>query len=268
MSNPTPVIFVHGLWMHPDSWLPWVQLFREAGYAPQSPGWPGDSATVGEANQNPERVAGFGIDQVTQHYAGIIRTLPQKPIVIGHSFGGLFVQKLLGLGLASAAIAIDPAQQKGVLPLPLAQLQSAFPVLSKPGNYKRAVALTPDQFHASFANAVSREESDALYATYAIPGPGRPLFEAAFANFNPSSAAKVNRLADRGPLLITGGGKDRTVPEVVSRASYKLYGKAKTINEYKVFPDRGHSLAIDHGWREVADYALGWLRDKGLASVN
>ena len=249
-NGRTPVVFVHGLWMHPSSWQPWVELFRAAGYAPIAPEWPGDSPSVGEARAHPERLAGVGIDAITQQYAKTIRNLNAKPIVIGHSFGGLIVQKLLGMGLASAAIAIDPAQMRGVLPLPLAQLQSGFPVLGNPFNYSRSVMLTPKQFHAGFANAV--------------PGPGRPLFEAAFANIFPNTAARVNVNADRGPLLIIGGGKDRTVPEVVTRAAHKLYRKAKTVNDYKVFADRGHSLVIDSGWKEVANASLAWLKEKGL----
>ncbi len=189
---PTPVVFIHGLWLHADSWKPWVELFRAAGYDPIAPGWPGDSATVAESNAHPERIANVGIDDVVEHYATIIRKLPSKPIVVGHSFGGLVAQKLLGMGLASAAIALDPAQIRGVLPLPLAQLKSAFPVLGNPFNYKRAISQTPKQFRFGFGNAVSATESDALHAKYHIPAPGRPLFEAAFANFLPNTAAKVN----------------------------------------------------------------------------
>jgi len=263
-NGRTPVVFVHGLWMHPSSWQPWLELFRAAGYAPIAPEWPGDSPSVGEARAHPERLAGVGIDAITQQYAKTIRNLNAKPIVIGHSFGGLIVQKLLGMGLASAAIAIDPAQMRGVLPLPLAQLQSGFPVLGNPFNYSRSVMLTPKQFHAGFANAVSKKESDELREKYAIPGPGRPLFEAAFANIFSNTAARVNVNADRGPLLIIGGGKDRTVPEVVTRAAHKLYRKAKTVNDYKVFADRGHSLVIDSGWKEVANASLAWLKEKGL----
>ena len=260
----TPVVFVHGLWLHADSWKPWVELFRAAGYDPVAPGWPGDSATVAESNAHPERIANVGIDDVVEHYATIIRKLPSKPIVVGHSFGGLVAQKLLGMGLASAAIALDPAQIRGVLPLPLAQLRSAFPVLGNPFNYKRAISQTPKQFRFGFGNAVSATESDELHAKYHIPAPGRPLFEAALANFLPNTPAKVNTKAKRGPLLITGGGKDHTVPEVVSRAAYKLYRKAPSVTEYQVFPDRGHSLTVDSGWKEVANASLTWLKAKGL----
>ena len=206
----------------------------------------------------------MGIDDVVQHYAKIMRALPEKPIVIGHSFGGLVAQKLLGMGLAAGAVALDPAQIRGVLPLPLAQLKSAFPVLGNPLNYKRAVPQTLKQFHSGFANAVSEQESNELHARYHIPAPGKPLFEAAFANVFPNTPARVDTKAQRGPLLITGGGKDRTVPEVVSRAAYHLYRKSSAVTDYKVFPDRGHSLTIDSGWREVANASLSWLRSKGL----
>lgn len=269
MATPRPtVVFVHGLWMHADSWKPWVELFREAGYEALNPGWPGEAPTAEETRQHPERLANRGIAEVTEHYAGIIRSLGTRPIAIGHSFGGLMTQKLLGMGLASGAVAIDAAQMRGVLSLPLLQLRSAFPVLRNPANYKRAVALNPKQFHQSFANAISEEESNALHAKYMIPTPGRPLFEAAFANLNFRTAARVDtRNPDRGPLLIIAGGKDATVPESVSRAELKAYRHAPTVTDYRVFKDRGHSLVIDHGWREVAEACLEWLASKGLGPV-
>lgn len=258
-----PVMFVHGLWLHSDSWQSWVDLFTGAGYEPVAPPWPGDSPSVAETQAHPERLANVGIAMVTEHYATLARTLG-KPIVIGHSFGGLIAQKLLGMGVASAAIAISPAQVRGVLPLPVAQLRTALPVLGNPFNYSRAVSQTERQFHAGFANAVSLDESNEIHARFAIPAPARPLFEAAFANVFPNTAAKVDVHADRGPLLITGAGRDRTVPEVVARAAHRLYRNAKTVNDYKVFADRGHSLVVDSGWRDVAATSIAWLREKGM----
>ena len=171
---------------------------------------------------------------------------------------------MLFRSLASAAVALDPAQIRGVLPLPLAQLRSAFPVLGNPFNYKKAIAQTPKQFYFGFGNTLSEQESNALHARYHIPAPGKPLFEAALANFFPNTPAKVNTKATRGPLLITGGGKDHTVPEVVSRSAYKLYRKSPSVTDYQVFPDRGHSLTVDSGWKEVANASLTWLRSKGM----
>jgi pimeloyl-ACP methyl ester carboxylesterase len=205
-------------------------------------------------------VADKGIDDITNGYLDVIASLPVKPIVIGHSFGGLIAQKLLSMNVAAAAVAIDPGQIKGVKPLPFAQLRSGLPVLSRPGNRKRAVTLTRKQFRYGFGNAVTESESAELFDKWAIPGPGKPLFEASTANFKRSSPAAVDTsTGDRGPLLIVAGGKDHTVPEVVARAAYKLYAGSGAITDYQVFPDRGHSLVLDHGWREIADFTLSWL---------
>ena len=266
MTTPSvPVVFIHGLWIHSAAWQPWVDLYRSAGYDPIAPGWPGDSDTVEQTRKNAAAVAGKGLDDITNAYLDVIRDLPAKPIVIGHSFGGLVAQKLLSGGLAAAAIAIDPGQIKGVKPLPFAQIRSGLPVLSRPGNSKRAVALTRKQFRYGFGNALPAGESSDLFDRWAIPGPGKPLFEASAANFKKSSPAAVDtRRRDRGPLLITAGGKDHTVPEVVARAAYKLYSGSGAVTDLHVFPDRGHSLVLDHGWREVADLTLSWLARRNL----
>jgi len=256
----TPVVFVHGLWLHAESWGAWVELFRAAGYAPVAPGWPGEPSTVEEARQHPDRVAGRGIDDIVEHYAGIIRGLGAKPIVIGHSFGGLIAQRLLGQGLAAAAVAIDAAPVKGVLYLPPSALRVASIALRNPANRRRAVSLTPQQFRYGFGNALSAEESAALFQRWAIPSPAKPLFEAAAANFFPRSPAKVDtRSQTRGPLLLTAGGKDHTVPPAITRSTRKLYRKSPAVTDYTEFADRGHSLTIDGGWREVADSTLKWL---------
>ncbi|MET8100413.1 alpha/beta fold hydrolase [Streptomyces sp. NPDC005236] len=265
MTSPTPVLFIHGLWLHAASWKPWIDLFTEAGYAPSAPGWPGDPDTVEEARANPESIADHGIDEVVAHYAAVIRTLDAPPILIGHSFGGMIAQKLLGQNLAVAAVAIDAAQIKGVLPLPLSALRSTLPVFRNPANKHRAVSLTAEQFRFAFGNAIPAEESNQLFERWAIPAPGKPLFEAAAANFDPHSPAAVDTAnSGRGPLLLMAGGKDHTVPEAVTRATLKQYRHSDAVTELTEFADRGHSLTIDNGWREVADAALAWLHHQSL----
>ena len=261
----TPVVFIHGLWLHATSWESWAELFSAAGYDPIAPGWPGDSDTVEASRANPDSIADHGIDDVTRHYQAIIDTLPARPILIGHSFGGMIAEKLLGLDYGAAAIGIDAAQIKGVLPLPLSALHSTLPVFKNPANKHKAVSLTAEQFRFSFGNAVSEEESDALYERWAIPAPGKPLFEAAAANFSLHSPAKVNTGNEgRGPLLLIMGGRDHTVPEAITKATVKQYRHSSAVTELEEFSDRGHSLTIDSGWRKVADLCLAWLAKQGL----
>jgi pimeloyl-ACP methyl ester carboxylesterase len=255
-----PVVFVHGLWLHADSWNAWIERFRAAGYSPIAPGWPGDGATIEETRANPERVAGHGIDDVVRHYTDTIARLDRRPIAIGHSFGGLIVQRLLSEGHAAAAVAIDPAPIRGVVYLPLSSLRVASVALKNPVNRKRAVSLTRQQFRYGFGNALTETESDELYERWTIPSPGKPLFEDAVANLSPRSPTKVDTKAMRGPLLITAGGRDRTVPPTISRATSKRYRRSPSITDVIEFPDRGHSLTIDSRWAEVAEAIVNWLR--------
>jgi non-heme chloroperoxidase len=257
----TPVVFIHGLWLLGSSWTRWATVFELAGYAPLTPGWPDDPATVAEGNAHPEVFARKKVGQVADHYATIIGRLKKKPAVIGHSFGGLLTQIVAGRGLSVASVAIDPAPFRGVLPLPFSALKAAFPVLGNPANRNRAVPLTFTQFRFAFANAVSEAEAKELYETFAVPASGAPLFQAATANLNPETEAKVNTInPSRGPLLIISGEKDNTVPWAIANASYKKQKRNPGVTEIREMPNRGHALVIDSGWREVADTALAFVK--------
>jgi pimeloyl-ACP methyl ester carboxylesterase len=260
-TDRTPVVFIHGLWLLPSSWNRWADMFDQAGYVALTPGWPDDPQTTDEAKAHPEVFANKTIGQVADHYASVIGKLKKKPAVIGHSFGGLLTQILAGRGLSKASVAIDPAPFRGVLPLPISALQSAWPVLGNPSNRNRAVPLTYEQFRFAFANAVSEDEAKELYATYAVPASGAPLFQAATANLNPWTQAKVDtKNPDRGPLLIMSGEKDHTVPWSIANASFSRQKGNAGVTEIVEMPNRGHALTIDSGWREVADTALGFIK--------
>jgi pimeloyl-ACP methyl ester carboxylesterase len=256
-----PVVFVHGLWLLPSSWDRWAALFEEAGYTALTPGWPDDPVTVDEANAHPELFAGKTVGQVADHLERIVRGLARKPAIVGHSFGGLFAQILAGRGYSAATVAINPAPFRGVLALPLPALRSAFPVLGNPANRSRAVSLTYEQFRYAFANAVPEDEARALYATYAVPAPGLPIFQAATANLNPWTEVRVDtRNPQRGPLLVVSGEKDHTVPHAIAHASFARQRHNAGVTEFVEIPNRGHALTIDSGWREVAERALAFVR--------
>jgi pimeloyl-ACP methyl ester carboxylesterase len=260
-SGRVPVVFIHGLWLLASSWDSWKDLFEAEGFAPVAPQWPDDPESVAEANAHPEVFAHRTVGQIADHMGEVIERLSKKPTVIGHSFGGLLTQIIAGRGLSRASVAIDPGPFRGVLPLPFSALKAASPVIANPRNRGRAVPLTLDQFRFAFANAVSESEAKELYERYAVPGSGVPLFQAAFANINPWTEARVNRRTlDRGPLLIIDGERDNTLPLSMARAAYRLQKKNAGVTEFVIIPNRGHSLVIDSGWREVADTALNFVR--------
>ncbi len=260
-SGRTPVVFIHGLWLLPSSWDRWASKFEDAGYSALTPGWPDDPETVADAKAHPEVFAHKTVGQVADYLAGIIGKLDKKPALVGHSFGGLLAQIVAGRGLASVSVAIDPAPFRGVLPLPVSALRAASPVLTNPSNRNRAIPLTYDQFHYAFANALSEKEAKELYDTYAVPASGAPLFQAAAANANPWTEAKVNTIhPERGPLLIISGELDHTVPWAIANASFKRQKRNPGVTEIVEIKGRGHALTIDSGWQEVADTALAFVR--------
>ena len=260
-SGKTPAVFIHGLWLLPSSWDRWAAVFEEAGYAALTPVWPDDPETVEEARANPDILAKKTIGQVADHTAEVIGQLQKKPAVLGHSTGGLLAQIIAGRGLSAVTVAIDPGPFRGVLPLPFSTLKVSAPVFSNPLNRGRAVTLTFDQFKYGWTNALGDEEAKELYETYHVAAPGVALMQMANANLNPATEAKVDtKNPDRGPLLILDGEKDHTVPWAIANASFKRQKRNTGVTEIKSIPNRGHSLTIDSGWREVCDTALEFVK--------
>ena len=260
-TGKQPVVFVHGLWLLPNSWDRWREVFEQAGYATAAPGWPDDPETTEEAKAHPEVFANKSIGQIADHYQDVIEALDKKPAIIGHSFGGLLTEILAGRGLAAVSVPISPAPFRGVLPLPFSALKSGSPVLRNPANRSRAVPLTYDQFKYGFANMLDEDEAHKLYEEYSVAGSGKVLFQAASANLNPWTEDKVDtENPQRGPMLILAGEKDHTVPNAVANASFKRERRNNGVTEIVEIEGRGHSLTIDNGWREVCDKALEFVK--------
>jgi pimeloyl-ACP methyl ester carboxylesterase len=260
-SGRTPVVFIHGLWLLPSSWDRWARLFEENGYAAVTPSWPDDPETVEEARANPNVFAKKTLRQVADHTADVIGRLNRKPAVMGHSTGGLLAQITAGRGLSAATVAIDPGPFRGVLPLPITTLRSAWPVLKNPLNRGRAITLTRDQFKYGWANALGDEETKQIYDEFHVAAPGVALMQMANANLNPWTEAKVDtKNPERGPLLIISGERDHTVAWAIASASYKRQRRNEGVTEIEKVPNRGHSLTIDSGWREVAEKALAFVK--------
>jgi pimeloyl-ACP methyl ester carboxylesterase len=257
--TPTNVVLIHGLWMTPLSWEGWKARYEARGYTVHTPTWPRMEAGLEAIRADPSRLGGLGIAEIVEHHAAVIAALPEAPIIMGHSFGGLFTQLLLDRGLGAAGVGVDAAQIRGVLPLPLSTLRSVGHILANPLKFNGLAELSPRQFHYAFANTLSEEEAKAVYDRFYIPGPARPLFEGGLANFNPKAATKVDtRRDDRAPLLLMVGEEDHIVPPAIARANHRLYRHSSAITELKEFAGRSHYIAGEAGWEEVADYALDW----------
>jgi alpha-beta hydrolase superfamily lysophospholipase len=266
-TPPDTVVLVHGLWMTPLSWEHWIDRYQQRGLTVLAPAWPGFEGDIDKLRRDPSGVSRLGIAEIVDHYDGIIRGLETPPIIIGHSFGGLFVKLLLDRGLGAAGVSVHGAPPKGIPRLPLSTLRSAFPVLGNPLNLHKPVALTPKQFHYGFTNTLTAEQSQAAYERYAVPAASRVLFQGAAANANPSSPAKLDwGNADRAPLLLVAGGQDHIVPPVVTRDILKKYRKhATAVTDIVEYPARSHYTVGQDGWEEVADHALDWAIEQSAS---
>src|SRR5262245_456726 len=264
-SGDTPVVLIHGLWLLPSSWAAWVDFFKQAGHAPLTPDWPDDPETVEEARANPDVFAKKTLKQVADHTTEVIKALDKKPVVMGHSTGGLLAQMLAGDGLSAATVAIDPGVFRGVLPLPASVLKGVGPFLLNPFTRGRALTLTFEQFQYGWTNGLDDdEEAKELYDTFHVACSGIALVQMGNANLNPWTEAKVDtKNPDRGPLLIIDGEKDHTVPWAIANAAYKRQKSNPGVTEIVKIPNRGHALTIDHGWLEVAQTALDFLKRVG-----
>jgi pimeloyl-ACP methyl ester carboxylesterase len=253
------IVLIHGLWMTPRSWEHWVARYTAAGYRALAPAWPGLEGEVDALNADSTPLTRLTITAIVDHYERIIRDLDRPPMIIGHSFGGTFVQLLLQRGLGAAGVTLASAPVKGVARLPLSTVRVSLPVLRNPANRRRAVPLTPAQFHYAFTNTMTAAESREVYDRYHVPAAANVLFEGAFANLNPRSPLKVDfSNPNRAPLLFIAGGADRLVPPVVNRDNARRYRRSSALTAYREFPGRSHYTVGQPGWQEVADYALSW----------
>ena len=255
------IVLIHGAWVTPRSWEPFRGFYEQRGYRVLTPPWARLEGEVEEIRRDPSAMAGLGITEIVDGYEQIIRLLDEPPIIIGHSFGGLFAQMLLDRGLGAAGVAIDAAQPKGVLRLPFSQIRALSPVLLNPANVNRAVSFNFDQFRYAFANTMTEREAREAFQLNAIPAPGRIVFQTGLANLNPWAATKVDYRNDRrAPLLLIAGGEDHIVPASVNRSNFRKYRRSTATTDFVEFPGRSHLTIAQDGWEEVAEHALSWAQ--------
>ncbi len=266
-ASPGTIVLIHGLWMTPKSWRPWIDRYSSRGYDVVAPAWPGLARDIKELRRDPSPLAGLGIGEIVDHYVQFVRSLDRPPVIMGHSFGGLITQLLLDRGLGASGVAISPAPPKGVWLLPWSSVRTAWPALKNPANRGRAFDLSAKQFRYRFGNTMSATESEAVYDEQYVPGTGRVLFQAAYANVTPHAVTSLDYRCDtRPPLLLIGADKDHVAPARLVRSNHRKYRGAPSVTDYKEFAGRSHYLCGEMGWEEVADYALTWAMD--LAEVS
>jgi pimeloyl-ACP methyl ester carboxylesterase len=260
------IVLIHGLWMTPRSWEHWVERYTAAGYRVLAPAWPGLEGEVAALNADPTPLTRLNVSMIVEHYEQIIRDLDRPPMIIGHSFGGTFVQLLLQRGLGAAGVTLASSTVKGVLRLPLSTIRVTLPVLRNPANRRKAVPLTPAQFHYAFTNTLTAGESRQVYDRYHVPAASNVLFEGALANLNPKAPTKVDFTnPNRAPLLFLAGGADHVIPPAVNRENARKYRRSSALTAYREFPGRSHYTIGQPGWEEVADYALSWALNPTVA---
>jgi pimeloyl-ACP methyl ester carboxylesterase len=263
MNTTKTILLVHGLWVTPRSWDKFKARFEARGYNVVAPAWPGIEGEVEGMQRDPSSFNGIGIEQVVAHYTKVIESLPEKPIIIGHSYGGLITQLLVDRGLAAAGIAIDSVPPKGIKILPFSTIEALTPALLNLGNLKGTYTMPFKRWWRVFANVLTESEAREAYKAYAIAAPGAAIFEAALSNVTPNSRATIRfDNPNRAPLLVIGGEKDVIMPASLSRKIYNKHRASPVATDYKEFPGRSHFLIGEKGWEEVADYALNWAESK------
>ncbi len=254
------IVFIHGAWLASNSWERFAAFFSNLGYATLTPEWPRKAGDVAALRASAADVAGLGVEEIVDHYAAIIDELDDEPIVIGHSFGGLITQILLGQGVGRAAVAMDPAAPKGVKRVPLSSLRAASPAIAHPSKRHGVVDLDFEQFNYAFTNTWDPADARRAFERYAVPETGRIFFENGLASFTLHGPTEVDfDREDRGPLLITVGEHDHTVPPAVAKSNFHKYRHSAATTQFVEFPGRSHLLMAGDGWEEVAQYIADWL---------
>jgi pimeloyl-ACP methyl ester carboxylesterase len=268
--SPT-VVFVHGGWVTPACWDPFVSFFEAAGYRCVAPAWPGKDRSISEIRQDPSALAGLGIRQIVDHYEAIVRSLEEPPILIGHSFGGLFVQLLVDRGLGAAGIAIDSAPPKGVFAFAPTTLVSLGRVFLIPFGWRKVVRWSYPEFRFAFGHTMPDAQARSIWDAQIVPDSGRPFFEGGFSMLDPASPARVDFAnPDRAPLLFIAGESDRAMTPSTVRRMYRAHLASPARTDFRSFPNRTHWLIAQDGWQEVAQACTDWIGslDRGRVAAS